>query len=824
MPKIVPISYLIVLIFTLLGQFAVAQDNIIWNLPPVNIGNNTPPSFQDRLRQEQERRMRPMNINTVLVPPIVISPIYTCSRALAFVEITCISPDGLPVAFCSSSTSPWAIISRNGRAILRLIADTTIYLAQMSPTLDTLGPRTPFSFLYQPPPPPLAAPETLWQCPNTPTTLTLYNPGRNTIEYSGVINSSTRESELIIPANTPSGRINFRVYNRNRPECYDEDQTILLNADEAPDLVPRKLNFCVAPTPTLFASPKSIRYEFFRNITDSLPFLSVNTGEYAPAAIFNTNDTILYVAAVVNESCKPRKQRVVYRIYPDSISAGPNVESCINKAARMNAQPPITGQIGRWQPNPGITIADSSDPRTTIITNRPGNYDMLWKITTPGCGERFAATKFVCSGYGAVQIADTLRFCGKTSIKVPYLADTGLRMGVYVDNLGRNLLQEFRSGDDFIFRPNPLYRTIYVGYKNDSCRPPLKKVVYFNPLIVTTNFGNSYDVCNSRPLSFSIQEPIKNLYGSPIGIGDFSCEPPANIVFPMEGSSLEIKNLVANNIYKVSYSYYPEGCDPIIRNFTISTVGVPPTPVSDFAFRTCRNTYTLSLPAAPLGMTLVLKRGLGVSKDQTSSVITLDLTDSVEHTYYYYYKSNKCGSGAPKTIRITKINPFLGIAKLKDTSITAGAPIVLGKGLVFGSGNFLWSNNLNGETISGLDAIANPIKSTTYYLTVSADDCFYYDTLNVIVKGTIEMPNLFSPNGNGKNESFGIPVKFSVNTAIELVIVNKFGQTVFAKSGKGIRWDGTMDNGKEAPQDIYYYRIKFRDEGDELTGFVQLVR
>jgi gliding motility-associated-like protein len=223
-------------------------------------------------------------------------------------------------------------------------------------------------------------------------------------------------------------------------------------------------------------------------------------------------------------------------------------------------------------------------------------------------------------------------------------------------------------------------------------------------------------------------------------------------------------------------------------------------------------------------MSISLKPVTGNTIIQTSGTFTVDLADNITNRFSYRYISATCGESEPKEIRITKTYPFLGIAKLKDTSIAAGAPVELGKGLVFGSGDFLWSNNLNGETESGLGAIVNPIKSTTYYLAISADGCFYYDTLNVLVKGTIAMPNMFSPNGNGKNESFGIPVKFSVNSAIELVIVNKFGQTVFAKSGEGIRWYGIMDNGKEAPQDTYYYRIKFRDEGDELTGFVQLVR
>ncbi len=69
---------------------------------------------------------------------------------------------------------------------------------------------------------------------------------------------------------------------------------------------------------------------------------------------------------------------------------------------------------------------------------------------------------------------------------------------------------------------------------------------------------------------------------------------------------------------------------------------------------------------------------------------------------------------------------------------------------------------------------------------------------------TFYIPNTFTPNGDGLNDTFGI-----VGEAIKefyLVIYNRWGQKVFESSKVDIQWDGTF-NGTISPQDSYSYTV-----------------
>lgn len=73
------------------------------------------------------------------------------------------------------------------------------------------------------------------------------------------------------------------------------------------------------------------------------------------------------------------------------------------------------------------------------------------------------------------------------------------------------------------------------------------------------------------------------------------------------------------------------------------------------------------------------------------------------------------------------------------------------------------------------------------------------------------IPNAISPNGDGKNDVWKLEfIPFS-NPEAEVIIVNRWGQTVFNSIGYNEPWDGTF-NGELVPEGNYYYIIKISDE------------
>ena len=96
--------------------------------------------------------------------------------------------------------------------------------------------------------------------------------------------------------------------------------------------------------------------------------------------------------------------------------------------------------------------------------------------------------------------------------------------------------------------------------------------------------------------------------------------------------------------------------------------------------------------------------------------------------------------------------------------------------------------------------------------------------------GTIkdnDIPNLFSPNGDGQSDVFRIDgIEEFPN--FKLIIVDRWGGEIYNYSNNGSTspqwWDGTH-NGKEVIEGVYFYTLDYNDGITKpQTGFIQLVR
>ena len=94
-----------------------------------------------------------------------------------------------------------------------------------------------------------------------------------------------------------------------------------------------------------------------------------------------------------------------------------------------------------------------------------------------------------------------------------------------------------------------------------------------------------------------------------------------------------------------------------------------------------------------------------------------------------------------------------------------------------------------------------------------------------------ELPNAFTPNGDGQNDVF-IPYPYHFIAEIDMQIYNQWGNLVFTTKEPDINWDGTTSNGVELPTGTYFYTCTVVEnrvsglvkQGDVLKGFIELVR
>lgn len=83
-------------------------------------------------------------------------------------------------------------------------------------------------------------------------------------------------------------------------------------------------------------------------------------------------------------------------------------------------------------------------------------------------------------------------------------------------------------------------------------------------------------------------------------------------------------------------------------------------------------------------------------------------------------------------------------------------------------------------------------------------------------------PNAFTPNGDNLNDSFKVIANGIRDTTFELIIFDRWGQTVFRTNDKLKGWNGKKDNSgdKRLPTGQYPYRVYFRDQtGKQHTKY-----
>lgn len=116
-----------------------------------------------------------------------------------------------------------------------------------------------------------------------------------------------------------------------------------------------------------------------------------------------------------------------------------------------------------------------------------------------------------------------------------------------------------------------------------------------------------------------------------------------------------------------------------------------------------------------------------------------------------------------------------------------------------------------------LNPIASPDQDITYTLEVT-DACgnVYSDQIFIKVLINISIPNAFSPNGDGVNDSWNIAGLNSYPDA-DILIFNRFGAILYQSKGYQEPWDGKYQ-GTAIPSGTYYYSIDLNNGTKTYSG------
>lgn len=207
----------------------------------------------------------------------------------------------------------------------------------------------------------------------------------------------------------------------------------------------------------------------------------------------------------------------------------------------------------------------------------------------------------------------------------------------------------------------------------------------------------------------------------------------------------------------------------------------------------------------------------------SSANIASPLANSTDTTSYILAVSNgKCSSRDTMRVLVWK-KPTANAGP--DQKIMEGNAVQL-KGSMSGSGVLpIWTPSYNITVSTGLTPWVAPLKDTTYILTVTSSyGCgTASDPVFVRVYKKIQIPNIFSPNGDGIHDTWHI-VNLDTYPEADLNVYNRYGTPVYTSKGYAKEWDGRTTNGI-LPVGTYYYVINLHTDFEgRYAGWVVITR
>ena len=222
--------------------------------------------------------------------------------------------------------------------------------------------------------------------------------------------------------------------------------------------------------------------------------------------------------------------------------------------------------------------------------------------------------------------------------------------------------------------------------------------------------------------------------------------------------------------------------------------------------------------------------------------ITLQMDNFISGTYLWTAPDNSVSSssslpiivdqGGTYYLQIVDLNGCIGFdsifVKSDELPITAGGiinacidnPLVLtssGKSTY----DFLWDD---GSTNQSITVSASGI----YSVIITNGNCQVSESFDVKeIKGVElgEIPTVFTPNGDGVNDEFIIPIEFT--SEYEIKIYNRWGIKVFETNDPNENWNG-INGFFKVSNGTYYYMLKFKsdciDSESVINGFVNVIK
>ena len=193
--------------------------------------------------------------------------------------------------------------------------------------------------------------------------------------------------------------------------------------------------------------------------------------------------------------------------------------------------------------------------------------------------------------------------------------------------------------------------------------------------------------------------------------------------------------------------------------------------------------------------------------------------DGLHTLRYTFNATNGCSAFAESQILVM---PTPAVNAGPDRYLLEGESIIIEASGEQGS-TYLWLPDVAMQDNTKLKPTVAPVNDMNYRLQVTgANGCKSSDDVAVKVLKNVKAPNVFSPNGDGINDTWRIEYLQDYPGAT-VEVFNRYGQQVFFSHGYSRPWDGNFQ-GKPVPSGTYYWIIQPKNGREQIKGSVTIIR
>jgi len=170
-----------------------------------------------------------------------------------------------------------------------------------------------------------------------------------------------------------------------------------------------------------------------------------------------------------------------------------------------------------------------------------------------------------------------------------------------------------------------------------------------------------------------------------------------------------------------------------------------------------------------------------------------------------------------------EINSYPTIADMPTLYVLEGGSVKLQPQITGIITNLAWTPSLYLDSPKTAFPTSTPLQSTTYQLDVTGrGSCVVSKSVTVKVLESPAVPNAFSPNGDGINDTWNID-HLSSYPECTVEVFDRYGALIFYSKGYTKPWDGKINN-KPLQTGTYYYIIDPKRGRAKVTGAVTIIR